>query len=145
MSQEELFDWMGSDAESLNGSSDFRSAKVAKFTLAGDGMIGTCVRVERSHFGRRWEDGSGPAVTVLRVEAGRLDGEPVESGSWRSVYWASADLHRAWTQVGGVNVGDRLVVGYAGKEPFNCGASFKHCFSISVQRANATAEEDEWT
>jgi hypothetical protein len=108
-----------------------------RYEQAGDGVVGEVVRVERmaSTWGQRWPDGQGAAVVTVRVEAARSGGESIEPGTWLIVYMSASELRRAWEQVGGIEVGDRLVVGYEGQRPYRSSGALKHVFSCGVQRA----------
>jgi hypothetical protein len=140
-SDHDLFSWMDdADCASLNGSSDFRSAVLVSLVREGDGIVGEVVRVERDEIGFRnqWiPDGSGRAKVIVRVRAGRVDGVEIPSGTWVAIFWTPADLRRAWEQVGGLQVGDDLRLGYLGLEEWRHGLR-RHSFACSVEREGAT-------
>ena len=54
---------------------------------------------------------------------------------WVAIFWTPADLRRAWDQVGGLQVGDDLKLGYLGLEEWERGK--RHSFACSVERGGA--------
>ena len=147
----ELFEWMGeADAASLNGSSDFRSAALVRFLQAGDGVVGEVVGVERQKIGfpNQWiPDGEGRAKVIVRVRSGRSNGHEIAPGTWVAIFWTTADLRRAWDQVGGLKQGDDLKLGYLGLERWERGE--RHAFACSVERGEVEieakgADGDRW-
>lgn len=135
-SDHDIFSWMDeADAASLNGSSDFRTSLPFRFLRAGDGVVGEVVRVEREIIGyaNQWlSDGEGRAKVIVRVRSGRTDGEEIPSGTWVAIFWTTADLRRAWDQLGGLRPGDDLRLGYLGLERWKRGE--RHSFACSVER-----------
>jgi hypothetical protein len=139
MSDHDLFSWLPADGASrLNGHSTFRTAKVLRLAQAGDAVTGEVVAIERGQIGwaNQWlPDGEGRAVVVMRTKAGREDGEDIPVGEWVAIFWTTADLRRAWTQVDGIRVGDDLTVGYLGQTMSGRNTP-KHAYAVSVERGD---------
>jgi hypothetical protein len=133
------FAWLGDAASRLNGKSTFRTADFWKPTEPGDAILGTVERVERpvSRYQTIWSDGKPPAVVTLRVVQARAGGVDIEPGSWVKTRWSVADLRAAWEQVGGIDVGDDVLLGYQGR--ILVGGTAKHSFSVSIRRAEESA------
>jgi hypothetical protein len=133
-------------AARLNGSSDFRTATTIVFAQEGDGLVGDVVAVSRSRFGfaNQWADEDGIVKLTCRVRAARSDGEDIDAGEWVDLFLTSAALRKAWMQIGGVEKGDTIIVGYLGKETYSRG--MRHAYAFSVERASAApkAEVESW-
>lgn len=141
------FEWMeDAHAARLNGSSDFRTASTIVFEQEGDGLVGEVVAVSRSRFGfaNQWADDDGIVKLTCRVRAARSNGVEVEAGEWVDLFLTSAALRRAWKQVGGVEEGDTIIVGYLGRESYSRG--MRHAYAFSVERASAApkVEVEQW-
>jgi hypothetical protein len=136
VSHDPIFNWLGDDASKLNGSSSYSTPETARLREPGDGIVGVVVSVEDST--------RGDKVTTLRIEKGRCAGEDVESGSWLRLWWSNAELRRAWEQVGGVEVGARLTLGYRGKERWNAAGMIRNAYAVHVERAAVHKEGEKW-
>jgi hypothetical protein len=145
MSADPRFAWMtDAQAARLNGASDFRTASTIRFEQEGDGLVGEVVAVARSRFGfaNQWADDDGIVKLTCRVHAARSNGVELDAGDWVDLFLTSAALRKAWVQIGGVEKGDTIIVGYLGREAYSRGT--RHAYAFSVERAEAEAKDEGW-
>lgn len=145
MSVDPRFSWMqDAHAARLNGTSDFRTATTLRFEQEGDGIVGEVVAVSRSRFGfaNQWADEDGIVKLTCRVQAARSNGVEVEAGEWVDVFLTSAALRKAWVQIGGIEKGDVVIIGYLGREPYSRGT--RHAYAFSVERGEVEKAEARW-
>jgi hypothetical protein len=136
-----VLEWVPAEfAGKLNGSSTHKTATRFRPVVAGDGIAGAVVRNRRA--APTPSNPEGVHVSTVRVEAGQVNGAPVEAGAWLEVFWSPRDL-REFRDLHEPNEGDALAIVYGGQVPSAMGGAPKHTYMVGLTRGDGAAAVTE--
>jgi hypothetical protein len=80
----------------------------------------------------------GKSSFVLAIETGTFNGEPLEPGEWRRVYWRHVGVLQRWMRDAKPVEGERVALQYQGVH------RNKRCFAVGVWREPEKEASSPW-